>query len=426
MKNLLSKLSVAAMAGIVSLSLVGCGTPTVDLNEYVSVNTNGYSGYGKFSVSVDYNRIVEDFRSELNPKAGNEIFGADSPALAAELAFDMYEPFELEYEVPENLTNGDKIAVKWDVNENAVKRVQEVLDVKFRHSDFSHTVEDLQELRQVDPFEYVQMQYWGISGNAEVNTNVDAKIPHDNGTLTIDLDIPYTKGLSNGDTVHAVLDDRYDAEYYARNFGMVLTRKEADMVVEGAAYYPLSDYNEILEYLTEEDLKNAETAVLEHFQDYKGNISAEYVGAVLYYSNEIDVMNCSQNKNNQLVLIWHMDNGICPGGWYTYMGVWGDVYIRYLDQNDTSAGKETVQGGSPFGDNSWNYRRENITYYGSPDYPTHFEYDGLYYAGHRTVAECLEAVEANMIYGGHNCNKYAVEDGYEVKLVTDSLKSYLG
>lgn len=425
MKKLLSKLFLAAMAAIVSFSLVGCGSPTVDLNEYVSVNTNGYDGYGKLYASIDYGKIVEDFRGELNPKAGNQILGADTPAVAAELAFDMYEPFELDYKVPENLKNGNKIEIVWDVNESAVEKVQEYLDVKFQYHDFQYTVEGLQELRQVDPFEYVKMEYWGPSGDAEVSTYVEAEIPHDNRTIKIKLNIPYLRGVSNGDIIHVSLKDNHDAEYYAKNYGMVLTRNEADIVVEGADYYPLSDPAEIFEYLSEEDFNNAETAVLEHFKDYKGDISAEYVGAVFYYSDELNHQSINYNSNNILFLIWHMDNGIYPGGWYTYMGVIGDVYIGHVEQEDGSAVKMTVQGGSPFGDSSWNYKRETIIYYGTPDYPTHFEYDGMYYAGHKTIKECLEAIEIYQLHGIKNLYTKIPELGYENVIVTDSLKDYI-
>lgn len=425
MKKLFSKLLIAAMAGIVSFSLAGCGAPTVDLNEYISVNTSGYNGYGKLYASVDYGKIVEDYRGELNPKAGNQILGADTPAVAAELAFDMYEPFELEFNASENLENDDKIEIKWEVNESAIKRVQEYLDVNFKYDDFTHKVEGLAELKQVDPFEYVEMQYWGPSGNAEVSTYVNAEIPHDNGTLKIKLNIPYLRGVSNGDIIHVSLNDSHDAEYYAKNYGMVLTRNEADIVVEGADYYPLSDPREIFDYLSEEDFENAETAVLEHFAEYKGDISAEFVGAVFYYSDELNHKSINNNSNNILFLIWHMNNGMCPGGWYTYMGVVGDVYIGHVKQDDDSLVKMTVQGGSPFGDSSWNYKRETVTYYGTPDCPTHFEYDGMYYAGHQTIEECLEAIEINQLHGIKNLYTKIPELSYEGMIVTDSLKDYI-
>ena len=423
MKKKYNILAVLTLIGAIGVGLTGCGSPsTVNLNDYVIANVNGYDGYGTAYLSLDVDQIIDDYSHKLNKNAGNGILGADTPALAAELAFDMYDPFDLEYEAPEGVKNGDKIEVVWDVNPNAVKELQKFLDVKFKYSDFDLTVEGLEELREVDPFEGFVLEGYGLSGKASLDTYTDAEIEISEGeTQTFDVDIPYTENVSNGDSIHVTLEN--DAEYFAKNYGIELTRTEADIVIENLDYIPTENIQEVFECVTEESLENAKAAILWNYRDYVGDMKAELVGMVLYYNEEADLESFSSNNpNNQLALVYHLDNGVYPGGWYAYIALNEDVVINYQTLEDGTIVKTTTgENWDALPDAFGNYRGEYITYWGGPEVPTCFEYNGLNYAGHKTLAECLEALDVNLIQGKDG-SYWSEARSYDHRVVTNGLK----
>lgn len=415
---------ILVMIAVFGLTLTGCkGTSTVDLNQYVSVTANGYNGYGTIYATIDVDRIIEDYADKLNKNAGNQIMGANTPAIAAELAFEMYDPFDLEFQSENSAGNGDKISFVWDVDQQAISEVQKYLDVNFEYKNFDYVVEGLQELAEVDPFEAVELKCYGLSGAAYADRHGYAEFTANGNNLRIELIIPEATNLSNGDTVLVGLEA--DDEYYAKNFGIILSRKEAEIEIQGLNYYPVSSPSEIFEYLTEESYVNAMEALMFNYKNYAGNVTAECIGALLYYCDTPDPESYANNGNNQLVLIYHLDNGIVPGGWYTYMAPNRDVYIGYQQQEDGSQVKMTMTSGdSPLGYGNMNYYAEYTYLWGGPAVPTQFDYDGLSYAGHYTIEECLDALDANLINGATNLFGQTIPKNYNHMIVTDSLKAY--
>lgn len=248
MKNFRLFAVVTVLIIMLSVMLTGCGAPTVNLNDYVTVTVNGYDGYGSVSVSLDYEKIIADHSDRLADNLDNQIFGDKTPVLAAELAFSYYEPYSIAYEHSNTYKNGDVIEVYWNTNESAIEMLTQVLDIKCTYDNFSYTVEGLRPVKTVNPFENIEMNSWGTSGQAGFSSDghayidVDEDAPEGYGFQYVEVDgnkiaklrikVDYSKNgsLSNGDTVHVRLYD-VDPARFAQYCGIEVTCTEADIVV---------------------------------------------------------------------------------------------------------------------------------------------------------------------------------------------------
>lgn len=424
--------SVLLLAGLAGILLTGCsfGKPTVKLNDYVVVTCEGYDGYGTIYASVDYSQIVEDYADRLSEDLDSELFGSKTPEIAAEFAFNYYEPFALAYKSPDNAKNGDKIKFSWNTSERGIEKLQEVLDVNFDFEDLTYKVKDLKSLEKVDPFEQVNQNYFGISGNATPSGYGTAVVNINDSEITFDLELDTDQTVQNGDTIKVAIDVNEDeADSLARNYGIILSRTEAEILVDGLPYYAQKNPKEIFDCITAESFSHAEKAMLDNYKDYIGQITVSYVGAVYYYADTLDFESYQSNPNNQLVLVYHVDNGVYPGGWYSYVAPNADVLIKYIKNEDGSTTKSVVTEDlyisyDALSDKLGNYFYEYITYWDGPEIATHFIYEDLYYEGHKTLEETISAIETNLIKGQENIYGQKIEKRYNNVIASESLQEY--
>lgn len=391
-------LVVCAFCGLL---FTGCaiGTPTVDLNDYVTVTDNGYDGYGTVHASIDFNQLIEDHADRLTDKAlDTQYFGDKTPELAAQFVFSTYKPYALAYNAGENLKNGDKVEFSWNTSDSGIEQLSKILKVKIKYKDFDYTVKDLKALKEVNPFDHVEMEVWGVSGTGSVSPYLDVVIKTEDNELRWDLTVDTSKNgtLKNGDTVHVELEKIEDPEYYAKNYGFVLTQTEAELEMKDFAYYAYEKPEEVFEYLGGQGVDNALKAITEWVQVEGEERTIELVGAVYYHNNEGHSFKSGYNKNNQLLLIYHIDNGIVPGGWYTYLAPNNDVVVGYERLEDGSLKKSTVMDVEKvLADNYMYYQKELYISFSKYDHTITFEHDGVTYVGHKTIEDCINAYEAN-------------------------------
>lgn len=412
----------------VTMTFAGCGTPTVNLNDYVTVSEDGYDGYGSIYASVDFDAILSDYAKHLTDKSlDTQFFGNQTAEVAAEFVFSAYDPYALAYNAGENVKNGDKIEFTWNTNKNAIEQLAQVLEVNFKYDDFKYEVKNLKELRKVDPFTdgNIEMDTWGISGAGSVSPyspKIVIALDEEIGEIYIDLKVDTSKSgsLANGDTVHMVMED-FDTEYYARHYGVILTRTEADVELNDFIYYANKDVGEVFEYLGGTSLDNAKLA-LEDFLPNNGgnnkNNTAELVGALYYYQGEGNELKSHYNKHNQMVLIYHINDGIVPGGWYTYMAMNNDIVIGYEEtENGTRVKTVLLDTGSEFEKYGMYYQKEYYLSYAKYNHPIAFEYNDTTYVGHRTIEDCIKAYEKNELAKE---NRY-----YDYVTASEQLMSYV-
>ena len=118
----------------------------------------------------------------------------------------------------------------------------------------------------------------------------------------------------------------------------------------------------------------------------------------LYFYNEEWVEN--SGYNNRLVFVYHLDNGIIPGGWYTYLGPNGSVCIKYVEEENGQSFYTTVAASEFYFDTYMSYlwiecMKEYYSFWLDTNYPVSFVYNDIRYMGHQTIEDCLVALEEN-------------------------------
>ena len=201
-------------------ALTGCGSKEVNLNDYLKVSYSGYDTIGTASYSIDIDRLIEE-----NPDA----FGlAENPSDVdiAKVEIDIYDSIKGSLDKTNNLSNGDKIMFNWKIT--GKESIEEKFPISISCEDKEYTVENLDEAKEVDPFETVSVTFEGIApnGTARVNSN--------NSTFSYSLD--KSSGLSNDDVVKVSIGD--DTSRYISQ-GMIVNETEREFTVEGLSAYAM-------------------------------------------------------------------------------------------------------------------------------------------------------------------------------------------
>lgn len=203
----------------------GCGKTTINANDYLTINAEGFDTAGKASFYFDSEKLIDD-----NLKAFGLENSSDMEYLEAlgriELGLDG------KLDKTDELSNGDEVTFKWKVS--GLEELEEKYKVKLEFSDKSFTVEGLEEPQEFDPFNYVKVYFDGIAPDGKVVIECSGDIP-----VKLDFRADKASGLNNGDTVKITANAYYgnDLKSYCFENGYVPTSDEKEFIVEGLAGY---------------------------------------------------------------------------------------------------------------------------------------------------------------------------------------------
>lgn len=216
------KTIIAALIMLIMLAVTGCGKKKIDVTESLQVSFDGYNGYGKAEILNAYAWENEAFEA-----AGiSSIDGFDT--LGNALNIEMAVSYNIEPD--SNLSNGDTVVVKTVIDEAALENYDFKL---IAGSEKTFTVEDLPELKEVDPFENVEVIYEGISSNARATVVQGGTIPY---PMDFYYKVEPDNGLKNGDVITVRISNS-DPEREAIEAGYRLTGLEKDFTVSGLSHY---------------------------------------------------------------------------------------------------------------------------------------------------------------------------------------------
>ena len=276
--------AVALIVAIIAIVLVVVNSkPTINLNDYIKVKTDGYDGYGSASISIDWDAIDEEYGSKLK-------FTGDAKDKYGDL-LDLAEPIDalksnikVEFNGDSKTTelkNGDKVKYKLTVNKDAQKFVK----CKLEYKNSEYTVSGLKAVETFDAFEGVTVEFSGRSGSGYAEFNFDgAKLGR------YDFTISQIYDLKNGDVITVELYNK-QAQDYIDNYGMVPEAFEKEFKVEGLEEIITSSSAITSEGL--EQLKKEAEAAIKKTLDIQLDSSVSYDG--LQYEGYIFASNDSSN-----------------------------------------------------------------------------------------------------------------------------------
>lgn len=244
---------VGGIAVIVAAILIVVNiTSTINLNDFVTIEVDGYNGYGTAVISVDWEAMEAKYGDKVKfSKEVKEGMGAFGGFLDGISAFDgLRGSVDVSLDTDEGLSNGDEIHYTWDIDDELFQYVS----CKLKYTEGTYTVEGLKEAETFDPFADLTVTFEGISTNGELNMEYAGEElnPYD-----FSCDTAY--GLANGDTVTITLDD-YLVEYCLLELGKIPSAMEKTYTVEGLSEY-VTDFSAIPQEFLDSLKKEAEDAI---------------------------------------------------------------------------------------------------------------------------------------------------------------------
>ena len=249
--------AVAVLFIIVIVAFAMNSGKVIDLNKYISFESSGYDGYGKASISVDWDKLENDYGKKVKYSSkGKKEYGVLTYAFEPmSVLHDAVSGISLDKS--ERLSNGDKVKYTWNVSDDTTKSI----NYKLKYKDGEFEIKKLNELSKFDPFEYVKVNFSGIApnGKAEINYSGGGDILH---KYNFKLD-KFDK-LKNNDTVTVSLNlDENKIASMADMYGRIPEKMSQTYTVSGLETY-VTQYSELPQDFIKEVNDKAKEVVKEY------------------------------------------------------------------------------------------------------------------------------------------------------------------
>ena len=224
-----------------------CGATSYSAKEYYEPYVVGAEGNGVFKMSVNED-LKEQILNEALPKDATEL---------EEFQYELLlEGMEYEAEPKDNLSNGDIVKIKVKCDEKALSSIK----IKFTNTEFTYTVEGLEEVKELDVWSDVNVTYDGIAPNGKIQIEYSGNDDFVKNNVRYSPD--KTSGLSNGDEITVKIS--VSSKSLMDNLCYIPTSDlERKFTVEGLDAYlredvDLSDIDEKMYAFAEDLNKNSE------------------------------------------------------------------------------------------------------------------------------------------------------------------------
>ena len=303
------------MLGMVVFALSGCGSTTIDLNKYVTIEAEGYDSMGTLTCTFDYDAFEKDYDGKIkaNVKSND---GGTAAMIALELEFggevtDVLLDYCVDYQPDKRseLSNGDVVNIKWDCEDEDAKKY---FNVQLKYSDIQYTVKGLTEVGTFDPFEYVSVEFSGASpdGTAAISQNYDKT-----EMQYISFSADKSSGLSNGDKVTVTARVQGNIDSFVEQFGTIPSPLKAEYTVEGLPSYVSSAAEIDAEALDamKQTVENAYKYLVDNRSNgwliYWGRDSRDELISFTYLGNYFLVRKdtVAKGEQNSLYLVYKVD-----------------------------------------------------------------------------------------------------------------------
>lgn len=336
-------------------AVLGRGT-SIDMNQYLTIEADGYDGYGTLHASINWDALEEKYGKKLSftDEAGKTFGGLVSLMSPMDALQDCVR---VELEKYSGLSNGDTVAYTWTVDEDLAK----MLKCKIKCKDGSFSVSDLQKAETFDLFSQLEVEFTGTAPEGR------ASLTYTGTELRSDaFRCDKSRDLSNGDTITASISDS-NVELLAEQLGKVPESLEKQYTVQGLNSY-VRKASEIDETALAEMQKQASDEYISHAAQWKEDKKLEnlsYLGNYLLTSKD--------GAGNYLYLVYKASirnyyadsrqayDQINEVYWYTRFEnimVNGDGKTE-VDVRDYATPYETVHfdtsGNDSFGAKRWSY-----------------------------------------------------------------------
>lgn len=211
----------------------------INLEEYVELECYGYNGYATANANVNWIDLYRDIYEAIGGKSDN-VNDVNSIMQALQGNYEIVQminsisvSFSSEKEW---ISNGDSISVKIAYDNDLAKKSK----IRFTGTTVSMTVEDLDEVEQLDPFENLEVLFSGISPQGVIEYSYQG---NDERIRSLSFAVTQSEHLKNGDTVLITVDSE---DKITGQKGYICTKKSKEYTVEGLDEY-INSFKDISE-----------------------------------------------------------------------------------------------------------------------------------------------------------------------------------
>ncbi len=327
---------VAIVAIVIFVVVMLNKTTTIDMNEYVRYQFNGYDTAGEISAYIDAENFMKDYI---------EASKADE-STARSQAWFIYANTSLEISKSQGLLNDEEIEIRVYVMENS--SISEYLDdskIELETGSMQVTVNGLLPITHVNPFEHITITQTGIDGDIyiEIQKDFSHELMDD-----ISIDVSDSYDLNIGDVVTLSIDEYYIKRALELGYGITKSTMEYEVGDADKYYTDINEVDEETVTLLKDKLLGKINTYLDNNASYFTGTDILYEGAYLLTSEE------GYYRNYVLpvysVVITGTDEEEIPPT-CVYMSF---MYYNLLD---------TVEGEDTWYDYSWNIEGNSGLYY---------------------------------------------------------------
>ncbi|MCC8167994.1 MAG: zinc ribbon domain-containing protein [Clostridiales bacterium] len=319
---------VVIIVAVVGVTLISNRKQVISLEDYITVTSSGYDGYGKVSVDFDYSTYSSDLLSKSKLKISSS--SSDSYDLSSYLSEDYTKYYTVYYatdysaDKTSGLSNGDTVTITFTYDEETAKSI----GIKYKSESMEYEVSDLEAVTEIDPFADITVNFTGTSPNAYaevVNNSSDERVQD----LYFSLDI--SSGIAIGDTVTVSIYTYDDDDYYAEYYGYTFTQTSKQFVCENVDYYA-TDASEVDEDILGQMKSQAEDVISAYFateSEYMTSSGLTYLG-YYFLSNK----GSSWGDENKIYLVYSAVVASTDGSFETstvYLPIMFSNLIIYAD-----------------------------------------------------------------------------------------------
>ena len=274
---LIAVIAVVVVA-IVALVVVKNQKKKVNINDYISVEYNGYETAGTAYVDFDETGFSEAVikaqgKKLKNVKSLDDLDWSDLTDLMGSSNWDLIDSITFDVKPDSDLSNGDVVTVTASWNEDYEKKA----GVKILSKEQEFTVEGLEEVKEVDPFEDIEVTFSGTPPYVYPNWTNNSD---DDYLRYLWFNFEDYDSLDVGDTVTLTVDE---SEENALANGYKFTQTSKEYTVSGVDSYVTSAADISADNL--DSMKNEATDALDAYfannNSYIGNSGFSYEGS--YY-----------------------------------------------------------------------------------------------------------------------------------------------
>lgn len=268
--------------------------PTVDLEKFIHISTEGYDGFGRIKGNIDIVHRM-DYKTITYKENAPKINSTGSNDDASTF---INQNLELVFSKNENLSNGDVITYTVRFK----NLVDQLVDCHFINTEGTYLVENLGEIADYDPFDNLDVTFSGISPNVHVEYNVKDSF------IGRNFYVPDVVGkLKNGDKVTFAFEG--DCEQLVNWFGKNVSVFHKEYEVKNMPEYVLAE-NELSEEMREELYgKSIEVIKNTCVAEYENTDHLEYSGCFLYVTKEFGTGKSVINRINVICKSNQIING---------------------------------------------------------------------------------------------------------------------